>query len=426
MEKIYDMLIVGGGASGLAAAVTAAEKGLSVALLEKNHVPGRKILSTGAGKCNFSNASVSEPDYNPAAAAFIKTAYAICPPSSVTDFFSGLGLEYVEKEKGRLYPRSMNAKDVADVLMNRLDSFHAEQLLLTRAAGIKKTGDIFYADAVKVPPQWDKKKMPEEKFLFRARTVLISTGGPCYPQIGGCGAGYDILRSFGHNIIAPVPVIVPLDVSERFITDLNGVRTEAEIKLFRSGEFIYKDMGEILFTRHGLSGPVILDMSRTVLRETAERAEFTVELDFFPEQSPDELADSLLSRKKIFSGLKATDYITGLHNRKLMSAACSLCGIDLNSEVSHIKDSAVKGLAGALKAMRFTVTGGRGFDEAVVASGGADLEEFDPRTMESKLVPGLYASGDVLNVDGRCGGFNLHFAWASGIISAVSAARSVR
>ncbi len=419
MENSYDVIVAGAGASGLAAAVEAARAGASVLVLEKNHVPGRKILSTGAGKCNFSNAKVTPARYHPPAASFLKKVFASLPPKEVPAFFAGLGLLWTSDEKGRLFPRSMKAQDVVNALVNEL-AFRGGQLrTLTEVTAMTRSGDGLAVEACRVPPQWEKKGARGEKTVFRARRAVLAAGGPCYPQIGGSSGGYDLLRAAGHTVSAPRPVIVPLKSPEPFLKELDGVRTEAALTLTRDGTPLADSRGELLFTDYGVSGPAVLDLSRAA-SDALGAGELSVEADLFPDLKPEKFYGLMTDRAEAFKGRPLRHFACGLHNEKLLKAAASRCGLPWDAPLSA--DGALE-LAALLKGFPVKVTGTLGFGDAMVAAGGCALREVDPATFASKNLKGLYITGELLDLDGDSGGYNLHLAWTSGILAGRAAAR---
>ena len=416
MENKFDVVIVGAGASGLAAGVEAARAGASVLVLEKNHVPGRKILSTGAGKCNFTNAVVAPGSYHPPSSAFLKKTFAALPPAGVSAFFAGLGVLSVKDEKGRLFPRSLRAQDVAGALSNELAFRGGRIQTLTEVSAIVQAGEGFTVEASKVPPQWEKKAPRGEKLSFGARRVILAAGGPCYPQIGGSPSGYGLLRSLGHTVSPPFPVLVPLRSGEAFLKELDGVRADAALRLMLDGDIIGQARGELLFTSYGVSGPAVLDLSRAAVTAMKEYKVY-LEADFFPELKEEKLEALLEKRAALFDKRPFRHFACGLLNEKILKAAAARCDLGWDAPVAG-----ASGLAGALKAFTISVSGALGFEEAMVAAGGCDLSEVFSATFASRKLPGLYVTGELLDLDGDSGGYNLHLAWTSGILAGRDAA----
>ncbi|HBA60735.1 MAG TPA: hypothetical protein DCZ92_07940 [Elusimicrobia bacterium] len=417
-EKEYDVLVVGAGASGLAAAIAAAEGGASVLALDKNHVPGRKLLSTGSGKCNFSNLAVTPVRYHGAAPGFLEKAFAALPPREVHAFFDGLGLLRAEKENGRLFPRSMKAQDVVNSLLNRLEALKVPVAPLTEVTAIKRAKGLFSVEAVTVAPKWDKKAQAGGRKTYTAGRVILAAGGAAYPQIGGGDKGYVLLKSLGHSVSAPCPAIAPLKVRETLVRGLDGVRLDAGLCLRVGEKKVSEACGEILFTAYGVSGPAALDLSRDAL-SALSRGPVVLEADFFPDYTAARLKALLSSRAALFSGRPFRHFACGLLNEKVVRAAAERCGIGWELPAGP----GIEKLAAVLKSFTLEVTGSLGFEDAMVSSGGCSCAEIDPATFGSKLVAGLYVTGELLDIDGDSGGFNLHLAWTSGLLAGRHAAK---
>ena len=409
-------------------------------VLEKNHVPGRKILSTGAGKCNFSNEKIKISDYcgGKDKNSFLDAAFRALPPHEIIDFFEKIGLLWKKGETGKLFPFSMKAQDVADVLYGAAMRCGAEIRLLSEAVSVKKrsggsSGDIFSIETAKVPPQWEKNAQKKPAGSVLARKIILAAGSPCCPQIGGTDAGYSLAAGLGHSITEIMPSIVPFK-TKNSIKDIDGVRTDVRIVFApdpRNPEenAIACGKGEIIFAKGCISGPAVLECSRNVqaaLHGRHGEAIYAV-MDFFPDYAAGELYSMLQTRRdRMGESLPFRDFITGLQNHKLLSAIAASCGIIPAAKLSSVRPAAFNAFAKALKAFAVELDGAAGFDSAVVAAGGIDLREITPVSFESRLVPGLYITGEMLDIDGRTGGFNLHFAWTSGLLAAKAAAESLR
>ncbi|OGR41501.1 MAG: hypothetical protein A2X35_10875 [Elusimicrobia bacterium GWA2_61_42] len=418
MENKFDVIIIGGGASGLAAAVEASRAGASVLVLEKNHVPGRKVLSTGSGKCNFSNRKVAPSAYHPASPAFLKKTFAALPPAEVLSFFEELGLLWTEGENGRLFPRSLKAQDVVNVLLHELDLRGVSIHTLTEALAVSAGKDGFSVEAVKVQPKWDKKAPAGEKTLYRGARLILAAGGASYPQIGGGSGGYALLRSLGHSVSAVSPAIVPLKVKGNYTRELDGVRLNAALKLMAGDRVVLETEGEMLFTAYGVSGPAVLDLSRAATAALREGPVF-IEADFMPDYKLAALEEFLAARAAAFEDRAFAHFATGILNEKVMREAAARAGLTWSAVV--LPGCACE-LAAALKAFTLEVAGPLGFEDAMASAGGCALAEVDPATFASKKAKGLYVTGELLDLDGDSGGYNLHLAWTSGILAGRAAA----
>ncbi|MDA8130717.1 MAG: aminoacetone oxidase family FAD-binding enzyme [Elusimicrobia bacterium] len=413
MSDSYDVIVIGAGASGLAAAVEAARAGASVLVLEKNHVPGRKILSTGAGKCNFTNSVITPDRYHPPAAAFLKRTFAALPPQGVLSFFRELGLLWTEDSRGRLFPRSLKAQDVVSVLVNELGFRGGTLRTLTEAVAVAPGDGGFRVESCAVPPQWERRMTRGARTAFSAARVVLAAGGACYPQIGGTTAGYSLLRALGHSVSPLSPAIVPLRSDDPLLKELDGVRTEAALELKPRRGRGAKSAGELLFASYGLSGPAALDLSRAALAALKD-GPVSLEADFFPEATSAALAASLQERARRFPGRPFRHFACGLLNEKLMKAAAARLRAEWGAPPGPGTPAALGAL---LKGFSFNITGTRGFDEAMVTAGGCPPAEVDPASFQSRKVPGLYVTGELLDIDGDSGGYNLHLAWTSGILA---------
>lgn len=423
MDKIFDVIIVGAGASGLAAAVEAARAGASVLVLEKNHVPGRKVLSTGAGKCNFSNRKVTPAAYHPRNSTFLKKAFAALPPGEVPEFFAGLGLLSAEGEKGRLFPRSFKAQDVVSALTNELGARGVDIRTLTEVTSVAAGRGGFCLKARAVPPQWEKAKPgPGKETSFNCGRLVLACGGPCYPQIGGTPRGSELLRALGHCVSPLSPSIVPLKVRETSVKDLDGVRVQAALRLSAGTRNLAASEGELLFTSYGLSGPAALDVSRAA-GEALREGPVHLAADLFPDYEAAALLRLLAARVKNFSARPFRHFTCGLANEKVCRAAAARADINEAMSAGLVSGDALARFAANLKGLRFEVTGTLGFEDAMVTAGGCALEEVDPATFASRKVKNLYVTGELLDLDGDSGGYNLHLAWTSGLLAGRAAAR---
>ena len=386
--------IIGGGASGLVAAITAAERGNEVTLYERQARVGRKLMSTGNGRCNLTNMGCSIEHYHGADAAFIRPALDAFGAEEAMEFFSDLGLITVAEPSGRVYPFSDQAGSVLDVLRFRCDALGVVTRTGTEVRRIKKRADGFEVET------------EEEKALFDR--VIIACGGAAGAKVGGASLGYELLRGFGHRITELRPALVQIKTDAKYIKSLKGVRAQAGVELRKDGKTIVTGAGEVQFTEYGLSGPAIFDISRWA----SEGCE--IRLDLAPDMGKKELIDYLRQRAAELPELTAEDILTGFLHNRLGSTAVRYAGISLNTKLSSIGFSDILKIADAVKGFAAEVYGTLGFDSAQVTCGGADTKEFKPETLESRIVPGLYACGEVLDVDGDCGGYNLAWAWASG------------
>lgn len=394
----FDLVIAGGGAAGLAAAVeigllsksSCGDLAPKVALIEKKEVPGKKLSATGNGRCNLSNAACSDRE-------------------EVDSFFHCLGLLTRTDEAGRMYPYSEEAGEVSALLADSAKHLGADFFLDTQITKVEPlSGGGFLIDG----------ESKEKKFQFSCKKLLIAMGGKSYSAFGTTGDGYGIARRLGHSVTRLAPSLVPVCV-DADLGGLAGVRTKAKVSLYHKGNFVAEEAGEIQFNKDCISGICIMNLSRLLVLDGTKPfneafAEYELRMDLVPEYSCDQLIQ-LLSRKPQQQMLQ-TLVRKKLAAELLRRAAVNATGTGANAAESAPAD--VKSVAELLKDFRFTVSGTKGWNDAQVTRGGVVMDEIDERTMESKILRGLYFAGEVLNYDGPCGGWNLHFAWQTGLKAA--------
>lgn len=411
MSKV---LIVGAGAAGLMAAYSAACCGAEVILLERNPRPARKVMITGKGRCNVTN----DTDVNGLVNAvtgngrFLYSAFNNFTAEDTKNFFENHGVPLKTERGNRVFPESDKAVDIVDALVGAVKEVGVRILqervceLITsngQVGGVKcESGAAYYADS-----------------------VIIATGGLSYPLTGSTGDGYTLAKSVGHTVTELRPSLVAVNVLEGWCSDVQGLSLKnIKVTVFKNGgaKPIYDDFGELMFTHYGLSGPVIL--SASAYTPEPEKNEYKVCIDLKPALSPEKLDDRLL---RDFEKNLNKDYINSLGEllpRKLIPVVVKLSGIEPSQKVNQITREQRQRLVGILKGLTLTVTGFRPIDEAIVTKGGITLGEVNPKTMESRLVSGLYFAGEVLDVDAFTGGFNLQIAFSTGYSAGESAAVS--
>lgn len=401
------VLVVGGGASGLMAAIAAARQGAAVTLLEKNRQTGKKLLVTGNGRCNFTNRnqrpSFYRTDHPELAMAALK-AYSM--PETV-GFFERLGM-LIKDRGGYLYPGSGQAASVAELL--RLEAVRQNVKLKcdTEVLEIEKCQRIF--------------RVKTEGWSYEADAVILCCGSMAAPDTGSTGDGYRFARRMGHRVIKPLPALTGLCAAEKDCGKLAGVRADARVVLYVDGERSSEDEGEVQFTSYGLSGIPIFQISRFASRALDEGRSCHVELDLWLTHTPELIEQSLKDRRDYAGGRRGTDALLGMFPEKLSAVLLERAGISLKKRDCDWTDEEYHRLAGQIKGMRFSITRCRGYEQAQVCTGGVPLDELQGTSMESALVPGLYLAGELLDVDGACGGYNLQWAWTSGYLAGAHAA----
>ncbi len=391
----FDTLIIGGGAAGITAAISAGRKGASVVLCEKMPQLGKKILTSGNGRCNLLNEKLDSYCYNPAARDFVKPVFAAFGKSDIANFFKELGLE-VYSENNRIFPVTKQSSSVLKVLEMELKKLRIEIELNFEAVDISCSEKGFTVQS-------------KSGRTIESGNLIIACGGKTYPALGSDGSSYGFAKRFGHCIIEPVPSAVPLVAKDRICHLLQGQKISAAALSIIDGNVTNEAAGEILFTKYGLSGTAILDVSRdiSVAINREKKKDVAVSIDMVPFMDREKLKSEL--EKRTEKGIDAEDILTGILPNKFGTALKDLFSVcDCNA------------IAGALKDRRFKITGTRGWNEAEFTAGGIDVSEVKKETLESKLKEGLYFAGESLDVDGKRGGYNLAWAWASGFIAGLS------
>ncbi len=394
-----EIAVIGGGASGLAAAITAAKDGNNVTIYERQSRVGRKLLATGNGRCNLSNAGVSPERYHGADPDFASYALTRFDVNAVLDFFHSLGLLTVTEPDGRIYPFSDQAGSVVDVLRFAAEEAGASVKTGAEVYGIERKDGRF---AVK----YDDGENAADK-------VIICCGGMAGTKLGGTKSGYELLKSLGHSATKLYPSLVQIKTDNTFVKSLKGVRADASVKITSDGGTA-ESAGEVQFTEYGLSGPAVFEVSRAA---SVAKDGFTVSLDLMRDVSSDDVSDMIRKRKKTLQSITLENLLTGMLHNRLGRTVLRYAGFDLNMPAASLSDDDVEIITSAVKNFTLKGVGALGFDNAQVTAGGIKTSEFNPETLESRLVPGLYAAGEVLDIDGDCGGFNLQWAWASGMLA---------
>ena len=388
--------IIGGGASGMAAALAAAEnENVQVVLLDRQARVGRKLLATGNGRCNLTKLHASEGGYHGEEAAFADHAIGRFGPEETLRWFRSLGLFTVAEESGRVYPYSDQANSVVDVLRFALDKPNIQVKLGFEVEKVKKTSDGFLVES--------------KEETLKCEKLIIACGGLAGTKLGGTMSGYKLLRSLGHKCTKLRPTLVQLKSGWNGIAALKGVRANCHAALCHDGMLHRDSTGEIQFTEYGVSGPVIFEISRDACQGSGDWA---CHLDFLPDVEEDLLKAELCRRKN--TNLPVSELLTGILHNRLGRVITQAVGISGYVPVAQLEEPEIAEICRAVKNFKITLTEPMGMDSAQVTAGGILTKEFDNKTLESRIVPGLYACGEVLDIDGDCGGYNLQWAWSSG------------
>ena len=392
--------IIGGGASGMMAAIAAAEnKNADVHIFERQARVGKKLSATGNGRCNLTNRSPAPymgeaPDFG----NFALTSFGV---AETLRYFARLGLYTVTEESGRVYPYSDQANSVVDVLRLGLEKENITVHLGCEIEKAEKTQDGF--------------RLFTTEGDYFCNKLIIACGGIAGSKLGGTMSGYRLLSAFGHKSTRLRPSLVQLTSDSAFLPSLKGVRANGEVKILRDGALFAQSLGEIQFTEKGLSGPVIFEVSRDACEG---RGKWVAEIDLLPDVTEETLTNMLRVRKN--THLSSEELFTGILHNRLGRVVTKEAGIG-NCPISYLSEQELTEAAQMCKHFSFRLTGTLGMEAAQVTAGGVLTKDFDPQTMESRLMPGLYACGEVLDIDGKCGGYNLQWAWSSGHLAGKSA-----
>lgn len=403
MSRPYSIAIIGGGAAGLAAAVFCAREqacGDGIVVLEKGARVGKKLLATGNGTCNLSNRYASPSHYHgEGAAAFTTPALAAFSPNDCVDFFRTLGVVCSEREEGRTYPLCRQAGAVLDCLRLSLTAYGVEERCNVTVTSVKPNGDSFRLTLA-------------DGDSLRARRVIVAVGGAASPSLGGSADGYTLLTALGHHKTPLFPSIVQVQTDTTWVRAVKGLRTDATVTFCLNGQPLCSRTDELLFTEYGISGPAVMHISRAVGDwERRRRGEMTAVLDLLPALDDAAVADLIHARSAL--DRTAADFFTGLLHKRIGQTVCRAAGFSLDRRMVGLSAAEEQRLLTAVKHLSLPVRGTQGFAAAQVTAGGISTAEVCPETLESRRVPGLYLIGEVLDVDGDCGGYNLHWAWAS-------------
>ncbi len=396
MSGIY---IIGGGASGLFAAIWAARRNRKVTVIEHKDKPGKKILATGNGKCNYTNLVQEGDCYRSDNPAFAPEVLKNFDVKKTIDFFQEIGI-YPHERNGYLYPNSGQASSVLEVLLLEAERLHVKIECGIHVNSINRNLTIF-----------------TDRGQFQADKVLLAGGGMANPALGSDGSSFQLASALGHRIIRPLPALVQLRAKEKYFKTLSGVRTEAEVSLYTGGRFLAKEKGEILFADYGISGIPVMQVSRYAAKALSEGKEAILVLDFFPALSKEEIKNILTGRLNRNPKETIEEAFIGFMNKKLAYAALRETKIDVSLTLAQLKEEQLEKLALRLKEWKIFITETNPFEQAQVTAGGVDTLQINPSTMESKLVKGLFFAGEIVDVDGTCGGYNLQWAWSSGYVA---------
>jgi len=409
------ILVIGAGASGIMAAGIAAQSGATVKLLEKNSSPARKLSLTGNGRCNITNmASLSEfPKHYHSPPRFLRHALHSFSNVDVINFFERLGIIFHQEDNGRVLPVNSNGQEISNIYskwavnqgVHIIPNIQVTKLL---TANNQITGILAIDSA-------------NQEIEIKADAVIIATGGKSYPKTGSTGDGYGLAAELGHSIIAPRPALVPIEIYGDLTKRLQGVSlSDVAVTIWINNKKVKTETGDMIFTHYGVSGPMILNLSRIIVDALMELKDVNLTIDLIPKHDHQEIHQEMMvyiknHNKKLFKNL-----ISNYLQRKMVSVCCEELNFIGDKFLHQISSQELKRLRIWLKALTLKVSNYRSFDEAMVTAGGVDTNEVNDKTMESKLVKGLYLSGEVLDIDGETGGYNLQAAFSTGWLAGKS------
>lgn len=397
-------IIVGGGASGMMAAISAARQGSRVTVLEQKNCVGKKLLVTGNGRCNFTNRVQEAECYRTGTVGFPKAVLHQFTAEDTLSFFIELGMQ-VKERNGYYYPYSGQAETVLLVLRKEMERLRVQIETGAKVVRIEKKENGFFCFLT-------------DGRSFYGNQLVLSAGSMASPKTGSDGSGYRLAEELGHHLVRPLPALCPIEGTDGYQRhvwkEMAGVRTEAVLRLFVENRMVEEERGELQLTEYGLSGIPVFQFSRYAVRAYEEKKSVWVLIDFLPDMEREECR--ILIRRQMKHYQKTVkETVEGLLNRKIAAVVLACAGIGAMEH--RLTEQQENALISCLKEFAVSMTGYRGFEQAQVCSGGIAAEEVDERTLESKFVKGLYFAGEILDVDGACGGYNLQWAWASGYVA---------
>ena len=402
------VVIIGGGAGGMMAALRASGvSGAQVTLLERQSRVGRKLLAPGTGRCNLTNRRLTGENYHGAQPEFVRPALAALSVDDTLALFRSLGLLTVTEPSGRVYPRSDQAGSVVDVLRFALESVGVNVVCGCEIESVRKKARGYQLTAV-------------DGGGYFADRLIIAAGGCAGEKLGGTALGYRLLKQLGHECSALRPSLTQIRTAPEWVRALKGVRADGRLSLKAGGHTVCFTEGELQFTEFGVSGPIAFEISRAV--STAADAQ-TLLIDFCREYSAEEVFALLAARRARFAPVAADELLTGLLQTRLGKTIVRRAGIDAQKPMAAVTDAELRAAAALCKCYALEISGVMGMDSAQVTAGGILTAQFRADTLESRIAPNVFACGEVLDIDGDCGGYNLQWAWSSGWLAGALGAR---
>lgn len=410
MKQPTSLLIVGGGAAGMMAAIVAARQGCRVTILERMQRVGKKLLATGNGRCNLTNVRCAAEHYHGGQPGFVEAVLTQFDVPATLEFFRKLGIEPRVEEDGKVYPRSGQASSVLEVLRDEMERLQVQVIAEARAQTITPHRNGFECRCT-------------NETSWTADRVILAAGGQAAPNLGSNGTGFKLAQQLGHTLVEPVPALVQVCLDAPFLKHLSGQKVNGVASLWADGVCCGTAGGELLFADYGISGLPILHLSRHVSRPPRPGASMVLRLDLFPEWSEDELAGKIEERIAWAPGKTVEFCFVGLLPKRFIAVLLREAGLtELKRLCGDLDESEIRKLAHTMKDWPLVCAGTKSWMDAQVTAGGVDVSEVDSHTLESKRTPGIYLCGELLDIDGDSGGYNLQWAWSSGYVAALHAA----
>ena len=402
---MFDVIVIGAGPAGMMAAGRSAELGNKTLLLEKTDSSGKKLLLSGNARCNITNSCENVEDFInnfSESGKFLRNAFSVFFNKELLRFFRKRGLDFKVEPGGKVFPITDKADDVLRILVKYVKDSRCQILYRKEVSDIVNQGDVFEVVA-------------KDNSTYNAKKVILATGGLSYPQTGSTGFGFHIAKIFNHTVIKPKPGLTGVILKNNFLKEWQGVSFEdAGVSVYADSKLIHKDRGEMIFTHFGISGPVILHMSHIVYDSLGSGKKVFLSVDFKPEVNHHELGILFQEELKTSPARKITNALKEFIPVRLVKRFLEAASVDPDKKLNQVSKEEIKAILEKLKGLRLNVESVRPIQEAMVTCGGVSVKEIDPKTMESKIVKGLYFAGEVIDVDGKTGGYNLQAAFSTG------------
>ena len=400
-----NICVIGGGAAGMMAAIIATRQGKKVRIIEHKEKAGKKILATGNGKCNFTNMLVDNSSFRGENIDYIMDIYNQFNNEKAIEFFKELGI-YPKVKNGYVYPNSGQASSILEVLITELDYLGVKIEYETNVTKIEKNNDQFC--------------IYTNKGNFKSNSIILATGSMASPKTGSDGSGYKLAKELGHTLNPVLPALVQLRSDSKLFKEVAGVRCDGMVKIMLERECVASDKGELMLTDYGISGIPVFQVSRYASVLLNQGKKIIARLDFLPNMEYKECKEYLKERARLYPDKSLMDNLVGLLNKKLLLALLKSIKLNPNMPSYELDDKKILKLIDTFKNLAVNITGTNSFDNAQICCGGVKLSELNEHTLESKKQKGLFFAGEILDVDGICGGYNLQWAWSSGYVCGIN------